>query len=71
MRKAKTIGQLVDQLADKYFASGMDAYTAGVCACLDVAKAQIALFDELSRSILRFCNGFPKAFRQEVSGDGE
>lgn len=69
MTERKTVGQLVDDLADKYFASGMDSYTAGVRACLDVARCQIKLFDELPALINRFVDGLVKAPVQENSAD--
>lgn len=60
MCNAKTIGQLVDEVADKYFASGMDAYSAGVRACLDVAKAQIDLYEKLPGLCQQFLDGLVK-----------
>lgn len=56
----KTIGQLVDELADKYFASGMDAYSAGVKACIDVAQVQVQLLEQLPKVMQRFYDGLVK-----------
>lgn len=56
----KTIGQLVDELADKYFASGMDAYSAGVKACIVVAQEQLDLLDRLPKVMQRFYDGLVK-----------
>lgn len=49
--KAKnvTVGSMVDELADKYFAAGLDAYHANVRACLDVAEMHIACFNLFKR----------------------
>ena len=60
MPDQKTIGQIVDEVADQYFASGMDAYTAGVRACLDVAKCQIELFQSIPKMLERFAEGLVK-----------
>lgn len=60
MSKVKTIGQLVDEVADKYFASGMDAYTAGVRACIDVAQTQIKLFEQIPVLCQQFYDGLVK-----------
>lgn len=57
MTEKKTIGQIVDEVADQYFAAGMDAYTAGVKACLDVAHVQMKLFDEIPKLLEKFASG--------------
>lgn len=69
MNETKTIGQLVDEVADKYFASGMDPFTAGVRACLDVAKIQMKLLDELPVLMQRFYDGLVKSCGQEDLAD--
>lgn len=69
MNKRKTIGQLVDEVADKYFASGMDAYSAGVRACLDVAKVQMDLLNKLPGMITRFVDGLAKSPAKEDPAD--
>ena len=60
MAEKRTIGQIVDEVADKYFASGMDAYSAGVKACLDVARVQIQILDELPKSLQKLLDGMVK-----------
>lgn len=60
MARDKTIGQFVDEVADKYFSLGMDAYTAGVKACIDVARAQVNLLDEIPKVLERFYDGLVK-----------
>lgn len=39
----KSIGEMVDRLADQYFAGGMDAYSANLRALLDTAKLLVDL----------------------------
>ena len=56
----KTIGQIVDELADRHFASGMDPYFAGVQACIDVANEQLKLIDQLPKVMQRFYDGLVK-----------
>lgn len=51
---SKSIGQIVDEVADQYFASGMDAFSAGVRACLDVAKFQVELLEGLPKALSGF-----------------
>lgn len=60
MADKKSIGQIVDEVADQYFASGMDAYTAGVKACIDVARCQIELFEKIPKMLERFAEGLVK-----------
>lgn len=60
MSSEKTIGQVVDDLAYKYFASGMDAYSAGVKACIDVAHTQIELLEKLPILCQQFYDGLVK-----------
>lgn len=57
----KSVGQVVDEVADQYFASGMDAYTAGVKACIDVARAQVELFEKLPVLINGFLDRLPSS----------
>lgn len=50
----KSVGQLVDELADMYFASGMDAYHANIRACIDVAKLHIEAVETIGRLVDHF-----------------
>lgn len=60
MADKRTIGQIVDEVADRYFAAGMDSYTAGVKACLDVARVQMQLIDEIPKLLSKFADGLVK-----------
>lgn len=46
MSDKKSIGQIVDLVADRYFASGMDAFSAGIRACIDVAYVQASFLSK-------------------------
>ena len=44
----KTLGEIVDQVADSYFARGCDAFTANLCALRDVQHVLLKSVDLLS-----------------------
>lgn len=37
-KKSATLGQVLDEIADRYFAAGHDAYTANLLALRDIVK---------------------------------
>ena len=54
----KSLGQIVDDVADQYFAQGMDAYTAGKSALIFVLRTLI----DTENAVIDFVERiFPKA----------
>lgn len=62
--KGKTLGEIVDQVADSYFTRGCDAFTANLCALRDVQHILLTAVNRLSSYLDKL------ASEQEVSGNG-
>lgn len=59
----KTLGEIVDQVADSYFARGCDSFTANLYALRDVQLILMTSLDRLSSILQKL------ASNQEVSGN--
>lgn len=63
-----SLGQVVDAIAEDYFAKGADALTANLCALRDVTVAFSSLVDHGCQMLSSFISGIA-ASREEVSSD--
>ena len=61
-----TVGQIVDQIADDYFAQGADALTAYTMALRDVSLAFTSFAKNAVEMVSHLFGGF---LDQEVTGD--
>lgn len=55
-KKSATLGQVLDEIADRYFAAGHDSYTANLLALRDIVKV-LAEADSLVAGFLKYAFG--------------